>query len=132
MSEVAVPAPRATPRRPAARAGAWRAAMLPFASWSGGFAALVLLAVVVVAVLAPWISPHDPLANHFDAAGQLRRLEPPSALHWLGTTYYGLEDDILTVPFRIERGRLALPEAPGLGVEVDLAKVRKYQQAASV
>jgi peptide/nickel transport system permease protein len=91
MSEVAVPAPRAAPRRLGARAGAWRAALLPFASWSGGFAALVLLAVVVVAVLAPWLSPYDPLANHFDAAGQLRRLEPPSAPHWLGTTYYGLD-----------------------------------------
>jgi len=42
-------------------------------------------------------------------------------------TYYGLCDDILTERFRIERGSLPVPQAPGLGVEVDLAKVRQYQ-----
>ncbi len=47
------------------------------------------------------------------------------------TTYYGLVDDILMQPFRIERGRLSVPASPGLGVEVDLAKVRKYQLGAS-
>jgi L-alanine-DL-glutamate epimerase-like enolase superfamily enzyme len=46
-------------------------------------------------------------------------------------TYYGLVDDIITHPFAIERGRMSVPEAPGLGVEVDLAKVRKYQVDAS-
>lgn len=65
--------------------------VLPFASWSGAFAAVVLAIVVLVAVFANWLSPYDPLVNHFDAAGQLRRLEPPSAVHWLGTTYYGLD-----------------------------------------
>jgi muconate cycloisomerase len=42
-------------------------------------------------------------------------------------TYYGLVDDILVQPFQIERGRLSVPASPGLGVEVDMAKVRKYQ-----
>jgi L-alanine-DL-glutamate epimerase-like enolase superfamily enzyme len=46
-------------------------------------------------------------------------------------TYYSLEEDILVAPLRIERGRMRVPEAPGLGVEVDLKKVRKYQVAAS-
>jgi L-alanine-DL-glutamate epimerase-like enolase superfamily enzyme len=45
-------------------------------------------------------------------------------------TYYGLVDDVLTQPFQIERGRLSVPEAPGLGIKVDLAKVRKYQMDA--
>lgn len=67
------------------------AVLLPFASWSGAFAAVVLAIVVLVAVFANWLSPYDPLVNHFDAAGQLRRLEPPSVAHWLGTTYYGLD-----------------------------------------
>lgn len=67
------------------------AVLLPFASWSGAFAAVVLAIVVLVAVFANWLSPYDPLINHFDAAGQLRRLEPPSVAHWLGTTYYGLD-----------------------------------------
>jgi L-alanine-DL-glutamate epimerase-like enolase superfamily enzyme len=46
-------------------------------------------------------------------------------------TYYGLEDDVIAEPFRIERGHLSVPRGPGLGIEVDLAKVRKYQVAAS-
>ena len=46
-------------------------------------------------------------------------------------TYYSLEDDILTERLAIERGRMRLPEQPGLGVEVDLQRVRKYQKASS-
>ena len=46
-------------------------------------------------------------------------------------TYYGLVDDIITHPFEIERGRMSVPEAPGLGIEVDLEKVRKFQVDAS-
>ena len=84
MTDAAIPLPRS------GRA-AWRVALLPFASWSGAFGALVLLGVALVAIAAPLLSPYDPLVNHFDAAGQLRRLQPPSAEHWLGTTYYGLD-----------------------------------------
>ncbi len=42
-------------------------------------------------------------------------------------TYYGLTDDILVRPHVIERGHMTVPHAPGLGVEVDLEKVRRYQ-----
>jgi L-alanine-DL-glutamate epimerase-like enolase superfamily enzyme len=42
-------------------------------------------------------------------------------------TYYGLEDDILTSPFRIDRGFLPVPEGPGLGVIVDEQKVATYR-----
>jgi L-alanine-DL-glutamate epimerase-like enolase superfamily enzyme len=42
-------------------------------------------------------------------------------------TYYGLVDDILTVPHRIENGHMTVPEGPGLGVQVDEAKVQKYR-----
>jgi L-alanine-DL-glutamate epimerase-like enolase superfamily enzyme len=42
-------------------------------------------------------------------------------------TYYGLEDDILTEPHRIERGFMTVPEGPGLGVAVDERKVAKYR-----
>jgi len=47
-------------------------------------------------------------------------------------TYYGLTDDILTERLEIRSGRMRVPEQPGLGVQVDLAKVRQYQLAASV
>ena len=42
-------------------------------------------------------------------------------------TYYGLEDDIITPLHRIERGRMAVPEGPGLGVTVDEKKIAKYR-----
>jgi L-alanine-DL-glutamate epimerase-like enolase superfamily enzyme len=42
-------------------------------------------------------------------------------------TYYGLEDDILATPFRIERGTMDVPEGPGLGVKVDEQKAAKYR-----
>ena len=42
-------------------------------------------------------------------------------------TYYGLVDDIITPLHRIERGYMSVPEAPGLGVLVDDAKIAKYR-----
>ena len=42
-------------------------------------------------------------------------------------TYYGLEDDVITESFQIEKGYMRVPDEPGLGIEVDLAKVKKYQ-----
>jgi peptide/nickel transport system permease protein len=64
---------------------------IAFESWSGAFGITILALIIAVAALSPWIAPYDPIANQFDAAGQLKRLEPPSAAHWLGTTYYGLD-----------------------------------------
>ncbi len=46
-------------------------------------------------------------------------------------TYYGLTDDILVTPHKIERGRMRVPEAPGLGVRVDGDKVRRYRLAGT-
>ncbi|WP_018700715.1 ABC transporter permease [Amorphus coralli] len=43
-----------------------------------------VIALVAVAVLAPWIAPYDPLAS--DAANALA---PPSAAHWAGTDQVG-------------------------------------------
>jgi L-alanine-DL-glutamate epimerase-like enolase superfamily enzyme len=42
-------------------------------------------------------------------------------------TYYGLVDDIITPLHPIERGYMAVPEGPGLGVIVDEKKVAKYR-----
>jgi L-alanine-DL-glutamate epimerase-like enolase superfamily enzyme len=42
------------------------------------------------------------------------------------STYYGLEDDIITEPFQITRGRIAVPDKPGLGIEGDAEKLRRY------
>ena len=42
------------------------------------------------------------------------------------STYDGLEDDVLVKPFQIERGKIAVPTEPGLGIEVDADKLRRY------
>ena len=42
------------------------------------------------------------------------------------TCYHGLVDDVLAEPLHFEAGSLAVPDAPGLGVEVDEDKVAKY------
>ncbi|MCD0504905.1 ABC transporter permease [Bordetella petrii] len=44
----------------------------------------LLLLIVLAAVLAPWLAPHDPLQQNI-----VSRLEPPSAEFWLGTDSYG-------------------------------------------
>ncbi len=43
------------------------------------------------------------------------------------TTYYGLEDDILTERLKIERGTIGVPQKPGLGIEVDPERLQRYQ-----
>jgi peptide/nickel transport system permease protein len=44
----------------------------------------LLLLIVLAAVFAPWLAPHDPLQQNI-----VSRLEPPSADFWLGTDSYG-------------------------------------------
>lgn len=44
----------------------------------------LFLLVVVLALAAPWIAPHDPLKQSL-----LHRLRPPSETFWLGTDVYG-------------------------------------------
>lgn len=51
------------------------------ASWVG---LALFLAVVALAVLAPYISPHDPLEQNI-----LDRLKGPSSVYWLGTDAFG-------------------------------------------
>jgi L-alanine-DL-glutamate epimerase-like enolase superfamily enzyme len=42
------------------------------------------------------------------------------------STYYGLEDDITREPFKIVSGKIAVPTKPGLGIEGDPEKLRRY------
>jgi peptide/nickel transport system permease protein len=44
----------------------------------------IVLALVLVAALAPWLATHSPIAQ-----GLVDRLQPPSAAHWLGTDEFG-------------------------------------------
>ena len=51
----------------------------------GAVAGLVVIAAfVLLAVLAPWIAPYDPLATSWSLVRK-----PPSALHWFGTDDLG-------------------------------------------
>ena len=43
------------------------------------------------------------------------------------STYYGLADDVITEPFQIQAGTIAVPTRPGLGIEVDPNKLRRYR-----
>ncbi len=43
------------------------------------------------------------------------------------STYYGLQDDILTERLKIDRGRMQVPTGPGLGIEVDMEKIMRYR-----
>jgi len=45
---------------------------------------VVVLAFVLVAILAPWIAPYDPIATSW-----ARIRKPPSELHWFGTDENG-------------------------------------------
>ncbi|MGP9814216.1 ABC transporter permease [Rhodopseudomonas sp. NSM] len=50
----------------------------------GAVSLTFLLVLLVISLLAPWISPYDPLAQDVDAA-----LAPMSAAHWLGADDLG-------------------------------------------
>jgi peptide/nickel transport system permease protein len=58
---------------------------LAFAYNGLAWAGVVLLALILaVAVLAPWLAPHDPLEQNI-----VGRLQPPSPEFWLGSDTYG-------------------------------------------
>jgi len=67
---------------------AGRARRLPWLTWPVAAGFLVVAAWVVVAATVQYWAPYDPL----ELVG--RRLQPPSAAHWLGTD--GLGRDVLT------------------------------------
>lgn len=43
------------------------------------------------------------------------------------SAYHQLQDDLLAAPLEMSDGMLTVPQSPGLGVEVDRAKVEAYQ-----
>ncbi|MFY9693900.1 MAG: enolase C-terminal domain-like protein, partial [Xanthobacteraceae bacterium] len=51
------------------------------------------------------------------------------ALDWgLTVTNPGLAEDVVTEPLAVVRGHVEVPERPGLGIEVDERRVRRWQQ----
>jgi len=60
------------------------------ASSKAGSAGLIVLSVcVLMAIFAPIIAPYDPLQQHYDQSGKLKKLVSPSRSHLLGTTLLG-------------------------------------------
>jgi len=70
-----------TATEPVRPGGLWLAFSRNRLSWVG---LLLLTAIVLVAIFAPWLAPYDPLEQNIVA-----RLEPPSAEFLLGTDSYG-------------------------------------------
>ena len=70
----------------AARRPGWVSVVLGFSRRRplGAIGAAIVLLMLLVAVIAPWIAPYDPVAVDFGAM-----LSPPSAKHWLGTDSFG-------------------------------------------
>ena len=70
----------------AARRSAFTSVVLGFARRRplGAIGAAIVLLMLLVAVIAPWIAPYDPVAVDFGAM-----LSPPGAKHWLGTDSFG-------------------------------------------
>ena len=73
-------------RRRLTGASSWLDTILDFAQRRplGAIGAVITLALLVVAILAPWIAPYDPLDTSF-----LDQLKPPSLEHPLGTDAFG-------------------------------------------
>ena len=85
-------------------------------------AALLFAALVAVALLGPWLAPHDPLATAPE-----RALQPPSGAHWFGTDALGR--DILSrciVAARLDLGLAVAAVALSFAVGATLGAAAGY------
>ena len=97
---------------PAAQAGPWRRAWRNLRRRRSAMLGLaVVLGFIAMALLAPWISPHDPIATSW---GAIRKA--PSAAHWFGTDEIGR--DVLS---RVVWGTQASLLAGVVSVSISLA-----------
>ena len=83
------------------------------------FGLVVVVAFVLMAIAAPWISPYDPLATNW---GAIRKA--PSAAHWLGTDELGrdvLSRVIFGARASLLAGVVSVLISLSLGVPIGLA-----------
>jgi peptide/nickel transport system permease protein len=110
------------PSRPAPPTGAgpWRRALRRLVRRRTAMVGLaVVLAFIVLAVFAPWVSPQDPLATSWSAIRQA-----PSAGHWFGTDDIGrdvLSRVIWGTRASLLAGVVAVSISVALGVPIGLA-----------
>jgi peptide/nickel transport system permease protein len=82
------------------------------------FGGVVLLAMVLVAIFAPWVAPYDPLATSW---AMVRKA--PSAAHWFGTDEVGRDlfsRVIWGARASLSAGIIAVSIAVGVGVPVGM------------
>jgi len=77
-------------------------------------ALLFVLAMVIVAVIGPWISPHDPSAQNLAHAFQ-----GPSSSHWLGTDQVG-RDNLSRVIAGTRLSMLAMLQAISIALVIGI------------
>jgi L-alanine-DL-glutamate epimerase-like enolase superfamily enzyme len=101
--------------------------ILPDTHAAGGILPCVTIGRICEAARIPCImhcghdlGPKTAAMLHVAAACQAYSLANDS-------TYYGLEDDIITERFQIQRGTITVPNKPGLGIEVDPERLRRYK-----
>lgn len=110
----------------AARCGAMACAALDLESIGGILAVRQCAAVTAAAGLSASLAGRPCLG-----IGTAARLQVAAATPGLAAAnqcaYQQLTDDVLAEPLRVQDGMLELPQGPGLGVEVDRAKLERYQ-----
>ncbi|MCL6521695.1 MAG: ABC transporter permease [Firmicutes bacterium] len=82
------------------------------------FGAVVVLLLVVTAALAPWLAPHSPYAQDYQAL-----LQPPSAAHPLGTDDLGRDELarlIYGARISLEAGLISVGLAVAIGLPLGL------------
>ncbi|MCX7231557.1 MAG: ABC transporter permease [Burkholderiales bacterium] len=79
---------------------------------------MVLVIVALLAILAPWVAPYDPLATSFTTVRKA-----PSAAHWFGTDEVGrdlLSRTIWGARASLSAGVIAVTIAVGVGVPIGM------------
>jgi len=112
-----LPLPTDATRAPS---GPWRRSWRRLAHRRVAMVGLALvLAFVAIALLAPWLAPHDPVATSWSA---IRK--PPSAQHWFGTDEIGrdvLSRVVWGARASLLAGLASVSIALSLGVPIGLA-----------
>jgi len=110
----------AQPALAAAQAGPWRRAARRLRRRRGAMiGGAVVLLFIALALLAPWIAPHDPIATNW---GAIRKA--PSAAHWFGTDEIGrdvLSRVIWGTRASLLAGVVSVAISLALGVPIGLA-----------
>ncbi|WP_442952520.1 nickel ABC transporter permease subunit NikC [Paenibacillus sp. Leaf72] len=83
----------------------------------------ILLVFAIVTLLAPWISPHDPIKVNLAL-----KLQTPSAEHWLGTDHLGRDTlSRLLYGARISLGLAFLIFIASLGIGLVIGTIAGYR-----